>query len=157
MIHSILNAIYWRLKWALSIHCIPSEKCITAMKTVASYPIQMLRLLAKSVLCLFSPHLPNEAILLDDIEIQTFLNILQSRPSLYQATTLPACSFMDDLTIASYKNRHSFLKWNAHELLKTLRGKCKDLAVGHFFDKLISLLMSTEEAPTSVKGGSTGV
>lgn len=161
MIDSIFNTIYWRLKWTSSIYCVPSEKCIAAIKIVASkYPIQMLKILAKSLLCLFWPHLDHKSyqtLELDDIEIQSCLNILQSRPSLYQATTLPICSFMEDLITVSHENRNSFLKWNAYELLLTVKGKCEDLAVVDSFDKLMLLLRSSETAPVSVKEGSAGI
>lgn len=161
MINSVLNTIYWRLKWNSSICCVPSEKCISAIKTVASkYPIQMLKILAKSVLCSLWPYLdhkPHQEIQLDNIEIQSFLNILQGRPSLYQASTLPICSFMEDLIMVSLENRYSFLKWHAYELLLSVKGKCEDVAVANSFEKLMLLLINGGEASTSVKGRSTGM
>ena len=122
----------------------------------STYPIQMLRIIAKSILCLFLPYLnnrPYQTVQLDDIEIQSCLNIIQGRSSLYQVATLPICSFMKDLMVLN-ENKYSFLKWNAYELLLIMKGKCEDYVVEDSFDKLMWLLTSSSESPALEKRGS---
>ncbi len=121
----------------------------------STYPIQMLKILAKSVLCSLWSHLdpkPHQTVQLDEVEVQSCLNFLQSRAPLYQAATLPICSFMNDLIIVSQENRYSFFKWNASELLLSMKGKCEDVAVADSFDRLMLVLMSGGETPALVKG-----
>lgn len=155
MINSILSAIYWKSKWTSSVYCVPSEKCIASIETIATtYPIQMVKILAKSVLCVFWSHLdhkPYQKVKLDDIEIQSFLNFFLSRQSLHQATLIPICSFMKDLITVSRENRVSFLNWNAHGFLVTVKEKSENLAVTNAIDKLMLLLMSSDEISLAVK------
>ena len=56
---------------------------------------------------------------------------------------------MDDLMILT-DNRYSFLQWNAYELLLSLKGKCEDVSIADYFDKLL-LLLKTEQTPVSEK------
>lgn len=161
VVNSIISTIYWRYKWNQSICYVPSGTSITAIERVAStYPIQMLKILAKSLLCLLWPYLdqkPHKAIQLNDIEIQSCLNFLQGRPSLYHAAIVPICNYMEDLIRVSDENRYSFLIWNTCELLFTMKRKCKDLAVADSFEKLSHLLLNRTETPLSVNEVSKGM
>ena len=151
-IQSILNAIYCNLKHTPSaVECVPSQDCISAIVKVASYPIQMLKILAKSVLSLLSRHLSDkhkETLVLDAIEIQTFLNCLQGKPSLNKAMVLPISRYMEDVIMASDENRIAFMQWNAPMLLTMFKKKQEDSVVLGMFDKLISLLTKVEEPPS---------
>ena len=106
VIQSVLSSIYSELKSVASPPCVPDQLCINAIVQVASYPIQVLKILAKAVISLLSPILPvtealSNLLLLDAVEIQTLLNCLQGRPCLIKALILPMSKFMEDLIEAS--------------------------------------------------------
>ena len=158
VLDSVLDTIYWRLKWVSSVNCLPSERCITVIKAVSAYPIQTLKLLAKSVLCLVLPHQidkPQQMVLLDDVEVQTCLNLLQGRTPFYQAIVLPICSYMGDLVKASDENKCLFLQQYGHVLLTKIKYKSESIVVLEEFERLESLLASSERHTSTLMSTST--
>ena len=107
--------------------------------------------MAKSVLSLFLPYLihkPQQIVLLDDVEMQTCLNLLQGRTTLYQATVLPMCSYIGDLVKACNGNKRLFLQWHGHALLQRIKDKCESIVVTEEFERLESLLTRGEKHPS---------
>lgn len=152
-IQTVLSTIYCQLKDRPSIDCIPGQECISAIVKVTSYPVQMVKILAKAVLSLLSlglVNIPEESLVLDDIEIQTFLNCLQGEPRLSKAMVLPMSKYMEDVIMASSNNRVAFMQCNVPMLLTMFKQKHEDPAVLEMFDRL-NLLLTKYEHPSSLK------
>ena len=81
---------------------------------------------------------------MDDVEVQTCLNLLQARAPFYQAIVLPICSYMGNLIKASNENKCLFLQQYGHVLLRKIKDKSESIVVIEEFERLESLLTSSE-------------
>ena len=112
VVQSVLSAIYQMLKYTPLIQCIPRSNCISAILKVTSHHVNTLRILAKAVLSLIWPYLTNkqkESVVVDSVEIQTFLNCHYGRPCLNHTVVLPICNYMEDVMVSG-ENRLAFLQ-----------------------------------------------
>lgn len=155
VIQSVLNTVYHVLKNASLDSCVlPNPECVKCIEVIASYPIQMLRILAKSVLSILYPHLNyirKESMLLDDAELISFVNYLYAQPCFNNAVTLPICGYMEDVLILN-ENRLALLQYNVSKIILAVKEKQKDPAVLSLFDKLLSLLLTPTHLAFSQKG-----
>lgn len=148
-IHSIVDAVHHLLNFSESGPCImPSMACIKTIEAIAACSIQMLKISAKAVLSKFYRYtivIQKQSLILDDIEIQSFLNFMQSEPCYSKAIIFPICQYMKDILILN-ENRVAFMQWNAPALIFAVREKHKDPTILTAFDDLISTL--TKPAPS---------
>ena len=145
VIQSVLDTIYHMLNYSDTVPCLlPRPACVKSIETIASSFIQMLRILAKVVLSRLSPYLTcvnKQCLILDTVEMQSFLNYLQSQPTYNEVTTYPICHYMKDV-LALDENRVAFLKWNAPSLIVAVQKKHTDPCILELFDQLVSMLIT---------------
>ena len=155
VIQSVLNTIYHVVKNAsLDLYVLPKPDCVKCIELIASYPIQMLRILAKSVLATLYPHLNyihKESLLLDGAELISLVNYLYAQPHFNNAVTLPICGYMEDVLILN-ENRLALLQYNVPKIILAMKEKQKDPAVLSLFDKLLSLLLTSTRLASPQKG-----
>ena len=119
-IQSVVDAVYRLLNFSESGPCItPSMTCIKTIEAIAVCSIQMLKISAKAVVSKFHRYMiqiQKQSLILDDIEIQSFLNFIQSEPCYNKAIIFPICQYMKDVLILN-ENRVAFMQWNAPALI----------------------------------------
>lgn len=142
-IQSVIDTVYHLLNFSASLpSVVPSTACIKTIESIAVCAIQMLKISAKAVLSKFyccTLHVQKNSLMLDDIEIQTFLNFLQAEPQYTKAIIFPMCQYMKDVLILD-QNRLAFVQWNALAILVDIKVKHKDPTVLTMFDNLIYTL-----------------
>lgn len=154
VIQLILNTIYHIIKNTSMDSCVlPNPECVNCIEVIASYPIQMLRILTKSVLAILYRHLNyvhKESMLLDGAELISFVNYLYTQPHFSNAVTLPICGYMEDVLILN-ENRLALLQYNVPNIILLMKEKQNDPTVLSLFDKLLSLLLTSEHVVLSQK------
>ena len=148
-IQSVVDAVYHLLSFSESAPCImPTVACINTIEAIAACSIQMLKISAKAVLSKFYRYMmqiQKQSLILDNIEIQSFLNFLQSQPCYSKAIIFPLYQYMKDVLILE-ENRIAFMQWNAPALIFGIKEKHKDPTILTALDDLISTL--TNSAPS---------
>ena len=146
-IQSVLDTIYHLLNYSTTGPCIlPRPSCVKCIMTVTTSGIQMLRILAKVILSRLFPFLTcinKQSMILDTIEIQSFLNYLQSQPTYNEVTTYPICHYMKDILVLD-ENRVAFLQWNTPALVLAFQKKHTDPGILELFDQLVSMMITPE-------------
>ena len=142
-IQSVIDTVYHLLNFSASLpSVVPSIACIKTIESVAVCAIQMLKISAKAILSKFYRcplHVQIKSLMLDDIEIQTFLNFLQAEPHYTKAIIFPIYQYMKDVLILD-QNRLAFIQWNALAILVDIKVKHKDPTVLTMLDDLIYTL-----------------
>ena len=121
---------------------VPSTACIKIIESVAVCSIQMLKISAKAVLSKLyycSLCVQKKSLILDDIEIQTFLNFLQAEPCYSKAIIFPMYQYMKDVLIIDV-NRVACVQWNALAVIVDIKVKHKDPTILAMLDDLIFTL-----------------
>jgi len=104
----------------------------------------MQRILAKAILSRLFPYLTcirKQCLVLDTVEMQSFLNYLQSQPVYNEVTTYPICHYMKDI-LTFEENRIAFLQWNTPALILAVQKKHTDPGILELFDQLVSMLVT---------------
>ena len=141
-IQSVVDAVYHLLNFlATGAFIVPSTACVHTIEAIAVCPIQMLKISAKAVLSkLYNlVHVQKQSLTLDDIEVQSFLNFLQSEPCYSKAIIHPICLYMKDVLILD-ENRVAFMQWNALAIIFAIKEKHKDPTILTALDELIAIL-----------------
>ena len=141
-IQSVVDTVYHLLNFsATGAFIVPSTACVHTIEAIAVCPIQMLKISAKAVLSkLYNlVHIQKQSLVLDDIEVQSFLNFLQSEPCYSKAIIHPICLYMKDVLILN-ENRVAFMQWNAPAIIFAIKDKHKDPTILSALDELIATL-----------------
>jgi len=127
----------------------PSSACVKTIEATAACPIQMLRISAKVVLCKlygYSEHVQKQSLILDTIEVQSFLNFLQSDPCFSKAIVFPICHYMRDVLMLN-ENKVAFMQWNAPAIILAVKEKHTDPTILTILDELISTMIKPISSP----------
>ena len=150
VIHSVLATVYYLLKnMSAGSFILPDPECVKAIETIAVYPIQMLRILAKSILGTLYPHVSTinkESMFLDDAEVLSFINLLYAKPCYNKSVIMPICSYMESI-LSVNENRIALLQCNIPKIILSVRRKQNDPIILSLFDKIVLLINTPLQEP----------